>query len=207
MTLECALLPDGCMKISKAFYLMSLSVLGLAQSAFGQGNTALEATINRLSDNNFQSQLNLLVPVESLTTDYRDVRAVVGIGKSSTKTGSFETQNINGRNQTVPVDDGSATYLTLGLEGRSVIFNKKWLEGFLRGTYGVRTGGTTEYSRYTEATGQIFDPEGGANASVGVSVNRMVSLQYVKNLGGEKDSTVLISFEFPFDGRDDVAAR
>jgi hypothetical protein len=189
--------------------LIGSSVISFSAHA-GQGTdynsleaSALELATNAKADTN-TNEINIKIPF----TRSGDIvwSAVVGGAGSRTNTGYYTTQYFtDGSSQEVAVDDGSAQYFVIGTEARSYILNKQWLEGYVRATYNARSGGTTQYSNYSLATGRIYDPVNGLNMSIGLDLaaydnyngeGASIGVRLDKAFGGEKKTVGYLVLQF-----------
>jgi hypothetical protein len=99
------------------------------------------------------------------------VSAILGGSNAETKLGSFTPYRMVGDETiyTQPSSDGSANYLIVGARATGLLIKGRDLEDYFQLTYNYRTGGTTEWARFDQKTGQSFDPNGGVVVSAGLN--------------------------------------
>lgn len=163
--------------------------------AFAQ---SLEIGTNFYGNGKDTQQATLLIPVHE--QDGKSVSGILSFANAETSDTHFVGKG-NGSSG-IAEANGSANYALVGIEGRSIVLDKKWLSAFVRATYGARVGGTTLSSAYSQQTGKLYDPMGHMNVSLGVSAEIIpgmaVSLHFAKNLGGDKGHSVFMNLDMAF---------
>lgn len=98
-----------------------------------------------------------------------DWDATLGMLKSRTNSYHTGSTNLQGQGTIYSIqNDGDAQYLVVGVEGRKKVINE-FVEAVVRADYTARVGGTTMYSKYSEETGKLYDPNGGLNIATGAN--------------------------------------
>lgn len=100
--------------------------------------------------------------------------ASIGYIDAKTKDGKIVQQKyVDGHTEEYDSRDGRSSVMLVGAAIRNSFLetNLGWLEAELSVRYGLRLGGTTEYSEYSQNNnGEIYNPYGGVVASAGINV-------------------------------------
>ena len=178
----------------KSPQVLVLGIIALGCLAQVPGASAVEMSAKTQADNrgeDITKGIEIAIPVVATGNKDNPINwsATVGFRQSETREGTYVRQIVDGKEQYNAVSDGAAQYASIGVQGRTYLFNTKWLEGVVAAEYGKRlSGGTTQYSVWSQANeGRLYDPYSGVTVATG--------LNFVMGADGYRQAKLGVRFE------------